>query len=632
MSISIERAGLLCAVFALGGVGVWTQCAAPEPAAPGAATERGSPVRGRGRFGASASLGRRDGGAEPTDGGLEPELDERETTCWNVRVVDLQGSSHAALLLVAEEELDEEPLEGGFREELRTDDAGFAVVCTPFSTQLGVDAWTDEGPWGRSSVWVGPNPEDQDPPGDVRVVVFEPVALRGRVLDTDGAPLGGIPIHLAEYDGGDLSDAPSAGDSSLEISGRSDWVSAADGTFEIPLGRLGLWVVWAEDDEHPPSAAGPIAARPGETYDVELRLRRGAHFSATVVQGGAPVPGAFVRMSTRHESRAARTDADGRFDFASLVPEDRVRVTISAPGYVARSWTDLPMGEHTLELERGCELEIGIQLPPLLQTCLGRGPDRQTDSPIDVQVRQANGETGAIWIDDDREPIVLRDLAPGTAVVTIRAFGMSASVDAPLRSDAPNRVTVSLPLDPVQGVLRTTVDRAGLGDPSSEVSLSTQVLGRVYATEYLRGAARGCRVLEAGPHRVDAWLDGGFGDERVVEVRAGVVTDETLRLGVLPPPPPEDVVRLVLREPQSMCSPPITLTYTDQTLLVGGVEPGDHGLLPGDTLVAVGEARGDDLDGMDDERWGPPGTTVWIEARRPDGSVWRGRVARTRCE
>ncbi len=147
------------------------------------------------------------------------------------------------------------------------------------------------------------------------------IAISGCVVDDAGAPVADADVVAADWGGG-----------STEVVGRT----AADGTFAVrgvaPVGHYG-----ARKRGHVPSSLRTITAEAGAAVEFEVVLPRGGGELAGTVFGpdGRPVEGALVRAGSSEQNNhklpdgasamapqpeLVRTDAAGRFSFASVVP------------------------------------------------------------------------------------------------------------------------------------------------------------------------------------------------------------------------------------------------------------------------------------------------------------------------
>ncbi len=610
MSTTLERALGILVVAALGGAGVFTQCGDPSDAPTPERRGRARASRGGPAFADVADEGGASAAHGFLDGGAPPEDDDEPPRCWSVRVVDPTGRPTAALVLVTPR-LDGERRPGDRPQELRAPASGEVELCTTAWVDVDVDAWTDDGGWGRSFAWIGgPDDEPLEPAGPVEVVVLPPTAVRGRVVDPRGAPVAGARVHAAyDYGHGIL---PCDGiDESLAITGAVEHRTGADGRFELAIGRLGLYTICASREGFV-TAAAPIAARPGAELEVELALEAEARFAGVVEHDGRPIPGASVRVSSEHVSATVEVADDGAFDVGGFSVHDRLEVHVWAAGHVARSFDLLPVGGHRLALDRGAALTVRVALAPELAVCARELPylvgDWRPVHDVAIEVRVGQEWIGA-QAHDPTEGVRLTELPPGPTIVSASAYGMRAERTVTTTAGEPTEVT--LPLDPGagNGILQLTLDPEGTV-PGLTSLLRREDPGGVNHLQFLDPGEPSCRVEGAGLHRIFS------GDQLVASPRvvAGQVTREVLRL---PPvrraPPPED---------EHACEVPVDTVHFPNRAVVAEAAPGT-GLFPGDELLEVEEG---------DDRWGPPGTSARLRVRRPDGSEATLTIPRTRCD
>ncbi len=147
------------------------------------------------------------------------------------------------------------------------------------------------------------------------------MTITGRVVDDVGTPVADADVVGASWGGGET-----------EVVGRT----AADGTFRVrsvsPIGHYG-----ARKRGHVPSSMRTITAEAGAEVALQIVLSRGGGTLTGTVLGpdGAPVEGALVRAGSPEQGNhklpdgasamapqpeQMRTDAQGRFAFASVVP------------------------------------------------------------------------------------------------------------------------------------------------------------------------------------------------------------------------------------------------------------------------------------------------------------------------
>jgi hypothetical protein len=182
-------------------------------------------------------------------------------------------------------------------------------------------------------------------------------SISGKVVDQDGAAASGVLVNFSLLRGRDYGAATTAEDGSFTVT------SLAGGgayTYEVRAG-------YNADIAYPPvngKRFAPIAVADGKTRvtGVTIKIRRELSVIAgrVVSTGGEPVPDAIVRadligpaMGSRYEASvaAARTDQNGAFRLADIVPGD----------YVLRALTT--HGEQTLRDVDSGRKDVVIRVP-----------------------------------------------------------------------------------------------------------------------------------------------------------------------------------------------------------------------------------------------------------------------------
>lgn len=158
------------------------------------------------------------------------------------------------------------------------------------------------------------------------------LAVTGRVVDDTGAPVADADIVAADWGGG-----------STEVLGRS----ASDGTFAL-RGAPTVCHIGARKRGHRPSPMRTVTTEDGARVEFTIVLPKGGGALAGTVFGpdGEPVEGALVRAGSTEQGNhklpdgasamapqpeLLRTDAAGRFEFASAVP-GVVPLAVRKPG------------------------------------------------------------------------------------------------------------------------------------------------------------------------------------------------------------------------------------------------------------------------------------------------------------
>jgi hypothetical protein len=164
-------------------------------------------------------------------------------------------------------------------------------------------------------------------------IALDPVAtgsLRGRVLDSDGAPISGIELRLR-----------SATAANSEVIVRSD----SSGNFVaagVPAGEVML-----SSRSMPNFFVRGLPVAPGAESSAEVVLDLGGHqLSGRVVdRSGRAVPASVVMLRWAHEAdgvsssatRRTATDALGNFRFDQLGPGTH-SIVVNAPGFVTNTF------------------------------------------------------------------------------------------------------------------------------------------------------------------------------------------------------------------------------------------------------------------------------------------------------
>lgn len=174
---------------------------------------------------------------------------------------------------------------------------------------------------------------------DLRLVVVEPHAIAGRLVDDHRRPVAGARVRVDTTIGSAFADRTATQlDGLYQVTAvQVESVTDDDGRFRLAGLPAGTWGVDVMHDE-----LQPFHRRlPAGEHDVLLEARRGLVARARVVgPDGRPVAGARVRVveSGRHE-RWSATDSSGRFSIGGLEPDRRaVAIVVAAdlaPGAIA---------------------------------------------------------------------------------------------------------------------------------------------------------------------------------------------------------------------------------------------------------------------------------------------------------
>jgi protocatechuate 3,4-dioxygenase beta subunit len=195
-----------------------------------------------------------------------------------------------------------------------------AVVLALVASVLVVAGWAllaeRPGPDAAAPEASGAGPEAPAAPGPPPTGLA-PAALRGAVLEADGAPADGAAVSVLA--GGRVRAAVTAGD---------------DGAFRIEGLEPGEYLLVARRDDRAAAPVGPVPLAPGEELaGLTLVLAPGGSLAGTVLDAGTrePIEGATVAAA----GASATTDRIGRFRLRGLPPGPTV-LAATAPGYEPR--------------------------------------------------------------------------------------------------------------------------------------------------------------------------------------------------------------------------------------------------------------------------------------------------------
>lgn len=251
---------------------------------------------------------------------------------------------------------------------------------------------TDPATWSGGGLRVGP----------IELVLpgLE-LAIVGRVVDADGAPLAGWAMGLVDATPLDASTIPSP---SVEGGGKRAVTTGPDGGFRLGGLRDRAYVVRAHD----PSTYLSITSDPlpAGTDDVELVLPADALLErlsgAVVTHGGVPVAGAEVRLRfvlarirggmSWDDAAKAHTDEDGKF-LLERVPRRGLLVTVTGRGIVDLSVEpeggELDQRPLTLVVWRRVDVRCDFSgmdpIPDAVRMLDERG------EPLSIEARSASG-------------------------------------------------------------------------------------------------------------------------------------------------------------------------------------------------------------------------------------------------
>ena len=230
------------------------------------------------------------------------------------------------------------------------------------------------------------------------------LAIRGRVMDSTGAPAAGVRVRARNTDR-----RPPSG--VRQGSART----ARDGTFVVPDLPAGSFDLETTSSDHPRGTfAGAVPGGP----PVEIRLPEGVRISGRVTDpSGSPLAG--VRLQARGESGtsgAATSAADGTFEIRNLPPGSySLQARSTAPGWTDARVDGVEGGTRGVEIRLAKSLGIsGRVLGPDGGPAPGRGRIRVLD-------RDGKQVASTRW--DGQGGFTLSNLAEGSYTLNARADG-----------------------------------------------------------------------------------------------------------------------------------------------------------------------------------------------------------------
>lgn len=284
-----------------------------------------------------------------------------------------------------------------------------------------------------------------------------PQGLRGRVVDAEGVPVGGVAVHLTESPGNDPVLMALAPQRRHLLAPLTSTRSADDGTFSLGL-RVAedrSYDVYVRSDEHAVVHRAGLRLLPGSWHDLgDLTLEEGATLRGRVTVAGRPqlpAPGAVVRLTAGGAfadealralpggaALVAHTDADGYYELPHAPTRGVAEVSARAPGFarVTRRDVELRAGEPVVvdfALPSGATLvgavraSDGTPLPGAQLTAWPAGPDA-------TPLRGVSDAQGAFTVDG---------LQPGSRVrVEATAEGFAPAVRAEVDLSTPLTITL----------------------------------------------------------------------------------------------------------------------------------------------------------------------------------------------
>jgi uncharacterized GH25 family protein len=147
--------------------------------------------------------------------------------------------------------------------------------------------------------------------GTLKVTLHEGVAVSGRVIDEQGAPIAKAQVTTAG-----IFDIPGASDPVL---------TDTKGQFTFPALAPGSHTLVATDGEHAPARSAPVTVADQPISNVTITMKAGGTLAGTVVDDtGKPVPFATVRVAGDGQqmwmldARQATSDRSGHFELHGL--------------------------------------------------------------------------------------------------------------------------------------------------------------------------------------------------------------------------------------------------------------------------------------------------------------------------
>jgi hypothetical protein len=235
-----------------------------------------------------------------------------------------------------------------------------------------------------------------------------PQGLRGRVVDGNGRPLGGLPVHLVESAANDPLLVQLQGRQGEVFQPVASTATTADGAFALGIGvaQARTYDLYVTSAAHATARFGGIAIVADQWHDVgEVALHAGATVQGAVTVAGRPdipVAGAVVTLALGSafadaplralpdagQGLVATTGADGRYELRHVPSRGVVVASAVAPGFAR-------LRKDNLELRGDAPVVVDFALLPG-QSIAGRVVDGRGEPLREAHVEawplEAGGE------------------------------------------------------------------------------------------------------------------------------------------------------------------------------------------------------------------------------------------------
>lgn len=303
---------------------------------------------------------------------------------------------------------------------------------------------------------------------DVGTIQMDPLAsVAVTVTGSDALPVSGAVVWLSPYESG------TGYSGTTDEQGRVD-ITAAAGSYQY-------WI----DAEGYQDTIGSIDLVGGETFALEVTLERAQSFTVTLTDGGVPVAGREVEVTTEDGdlSYSFTTDDDGRIRVQAPDGDYRLRVPTITGDSSWNTWE----GSPSSEVFHGSDgAEITVDLPVGLR--IGATVLDITGAPVVgtwVEIALPSGESLWTWTDSAGR-VIFDGLVPGSYLLSTSIDGevfyfdgASEEVDAtPVTVSAEAR-SADVTLGPVGGsrVLVTGTVLTPEGEPAAGERMYVVVRG-----------------------------------------------------------------------------------------------------------------------------------------------------------